>query len=431
MLRVLAAHWPQFLGLCLLGAIGRMGFLWLALWAARAHALLGALILPLAPLCALFPLLLMLRVADESLPAFRDTQGGLTARGRWRDHMRVASRMMLPFITLYTTEGLLAQDARAYVYDITNDEIRNSLIPSWDRLDYAEGWVMVALIVTALVLRKLIALTGAANRVMALTILAIYLEAMWMLLLARTFMRRLQEIGQWLADRVFFDALARQWEAALNMLGPLRSWVEAGAAWVGTVASGVTALVVLPITWLAVGAACYQTELRDSTRRPVAARARRQPKSPSWLTKIVAETIEPVATPVQQLWAALSRVATAGVAALVLFCFSYLIVAQSQLAVAWLVRAAVGPRGDSEHLMLLPYADVASQLVYFVLAMALLAAALNLIMGGEPLGGRAARALAVPSPGSRPQGEQQVLGGVPPQPQPVRFDPRRYREREG
>ena len=44
-----------------------------------------------------------------------------------------------------------------------------------------------------------------------------------------------------------------------------------------------------------------------------------------------------------------------------------------------------------EHLMLLPYVDVASQLVYFVLAMALLAAALNLIVGGEPLASRVSR----------------------------------------
>ena len=390
MLRVLAAHWPQFLGLCLLGTIGRMGFLWLALWASRTHALLGALILPFAPLSSLFPLLLMLRVAGESLPAFRDTQGGLTTRERWRGHVRLASRMMLPFIALYTTEGLLVRDARAYIYDITNDETLNSMVPSWDRLNYAEGWSMVALIVVALALRKLIALTGAANRVAVLMMLAIYLEALWMLLLARTFVVRLQEIGQWFGDRVFFDALARQWEAALSMLGPFKSWIEAGAAWVGTVASGSTALIVMPITWLAVGAACYQHELWDPSRSAVA-RQRRQPESSSWLTKIVMETIDPVATPVRQLWAALSRIATVGVAALVLFCFSYLIVAQSQLVVVWLFRAAVGPRAEMEHLMLLPYVDVASQLVYFVLAMALLAAALNLIVGGEPLASRVSR----------------------------------------
>ena len=59
MLRVLAAHWPQFLGLFLIGAIGRMGFLWLAVWASRFHGLLGVLILPLAPLCTLFSLLLI------------------------------------------------------------------------------------------------------------------------------------------------------------------------------------------------------------------------------------------------------------------------------------------------------------------------------------------------------------------------------------
>ena len=31
--RVLRDHWPQLVGLCLIGIIGRMGFLWLAVWA--------------------------------------------------------------------------------------------------------------------------------------------------------------------------------------------------------------------------------------------------------------------------------------------------------------------------------------------------------------------------------------------------------------
>lgn len=48
--RVLRDHWPQMLGLGLIGVIGRMGFLWLADWASRASATLGILILPLAPL---------------------------------------------------------------------------------------------------------------------------------------------------------------------------------------------------------------------------------------------------------------------------------------------------------------------------------------------------------------------------------------------
>ena len=63
--RVLRDHWPQLVGLCLIGIIGRMGFLWLAVWASGINGILGVLILPLASLSTLS--ITRWRVSSKSL----------------------------------------------------------------------------------------------------------------------------------------------------------------------------------------------------------------------------------------------------------------------------------------------------------------------------------------------------------------------------
>ena len=53
------------------------------------------------------------------------------------------------------------------------------------------------------------------------------------------------------------------------------------------------------------------------------------------------------------------------------------------MLVTWLLREAAGPRPYGLDMALRPYLDSASQLVYSVLAMALLAASVNLVVGGR------------------------------------------------
>ena len=116
---------------------------------------------------------------------------------------------------------------------------------------------------------------------------------------------------------------------------------------------------------------------------------------PGFWRRALEETGEPILVPLRALWGALSRVLIAGPAPIVMFCLSFVAVDQVQVGVAWLLREAVGPRPYGLHMALRPYLDSASQLVYSVLAMALLAASVNLVVGGrrisasrsDPLGG--------------------------------------------
>ena len=64
--RVLANHWPQLVGLFLLGWAGRMGFLWLATVVSDVSPSLAVFIVPLAPMSTLVSLVLMLRATAPS-----------------------------------------------------------------------------------------------------------------------------------------------------------------------------------------------------------------------------------------------------------------------------------------------------------------------------------------------------------------------------
>ena len=395
--RVLRDHWPQLVGLCLIGIIGRMGFLWLAVWASAINGTFGSLILPLAPLSTLITLILMLRVASETLPAFSHTYRGNTFRERWRHHLLVSTEVLLPFLAAYAAQGLVAQDSRLYVHDITYDESGNLLHLNSARYSYGEGWYLAAMVIGAILIRKTIALTEAFRRSVVIALIAIYLEAFWMVTLTNVFMWQVKEIGQWLRDRAVVDDAIAQLEGFMSWLGPVRDFLLPGWDWLVKTCAGLGPLVVLPLAWLAIGASSYQTDLVTGTGRSPASRRLkgRIERVPGFWRRALEETGEPILVPLRALWGALSRVLIAGPAPIVMFCLSFVAVDQVQVGVAWLLREAVGPRPYGLHMALRPYLDSASQLVYSVLAMALLAASVNLVVGGrrisaprsDPLGG--------------------------------------------
>jgi hypothetical protein len=225
-----------------------------------------------------------------------------------------------------------------------------------------------------------------------IALIAIYLEAFWMVTLTNVFMGQVKEIGQWLRDRAVVDAAIVQLEGFMSWLGPVRDFLLPGWDWLVKTCAGLGPLVVLPLAWLAIGASSYQTDLVTGTGRSPASRRLkgRIERVPGFWRRALEETGEPILVPLQALWGALSRVFIAGPAPIVMFCLSFVAVGQIQVGVAWLLREAVGPRPYGLDMALRPYLDSASQLVYSVLAMALLAASVNLVVGG--------RRIAVPRP---------------------------------
>lgn len=96
-LMLLARHWPALLGWFLLGAAGRRAFMWLAVSLAEINRTLGALTLPLAPICTLLSLVMMLRSTAPSLPAFADfARPSGNRRESLRGHVVVATEVLVP-----------------------------------------------------------------------------------------------------------------------------------------------------------------------------------------------------------------------------------------------------------------------------------------------------------------------------------------------
>ena len=70
----------------------------------------------------------MLRAMAPTLPAFRDLVEPLSPRQRWMDDLTVAAQVLIPFLAVYASAGLLRQDVRVFLYDSTLDEWTNTNI---------------------------------------------------------------------------------------------------------------------------------------------------------------------------------------------------------------------------------------------------------------------------------------------------------------
>lgn len=385
--RVFAAHWPHLVGLFLLGWTGRMGFLWLAVEVSDANPTVAVFLLPLAPMSTLVSLVLMLRATAPSLPAFAPLFDSLTWRQRLRSDLVVAGQVLLPFLAVYASAGLLRDDVRVFLHDSTADESLNADIVSmdWGRADYADGWGLVALIVGALVARKAIALASLAARSVAWAGVAAYIEVLWLMTLATAFASRLEEVSAWVTSR----------QAVAEVIG----WYETGRGWlegvaapvvdlvdaVGAFLGGLGQIVLVPVAWLAIGAAVYGRQLSGSalkveTHEEVTARLKRVPNP---VRRVVAQAVEPVTTPVTSTLTAIGKVAAAGVLPMVLFCVVFVVANQVQTGVALLLRAVVGPGEALRQYALTTYALLAERGVYFVVVLCLLGAAVNAVVTGQ------------------------------------------------
>ncbi len=372
--RLLAGHWPQLVVLCLLGAAGRYGFVWLAVAGSALHPTLGVLILPLAPLSNLLSLVLMMRVVAETLPAFRNTWLGETTAQQWRHHLRVAAGVLLPFIALYATTGMLKQDSRMYLLGITREEYGLSLYANADRYEYASGWVLLLLVVVALGIRKLIEALDLARRSIPIALIASYVEALWLMTFAAVLSWQLQQITDWFLNRVVVDALVTGWE---TVLGPVGSWWRTIVEWLGVIWGGFGAFVVIPMTWLAITAAAYQTSFRVWATLPTHPRFARRRGIIGWIQRLLRELVDPVVGPLKKLLTAFMRVAAVGAGPLLMLCITFLGLGQLQVGLAWLLRLLVGPQDPHLYPMISPYLAVVTHVFFYVILMALLPATLN------------------------------------------------------
>jgi len=383
--RVLLAHWPQLVGLFLAGWAARMAALWLVVLVSDVSPTVAIFLLPLAPMATLTSLVLMVRVTSESLPAFRDLFTGVSPRERWRSNLAATAQVLVPFLAVYASQGLLADDARAFIYDATADEWMNAPLGSYDfgrAADYASGPALLALIVVVLILRKVIMLAELGKKAVIWSFIATYLEVLWLVTLVHALTNQIEAISAWITSRRLISGFLDWWNAFLAALPHIggRTFVE----FVGGIVSSMGDLVVVPVAWLAIGAAVYGAKLagRREFETPEQVTERLN-HIPSPVRRVVAHAVEPVTSPIKDTVTAIGKVASAGTIPMVLFCLVFVIAAQVKVAVAWVFRTAVGPRDPWILYSLAPYSTMFQRLFYFVIALSLLAAAVNAVVLGQ------------------------------------------------
>lgn len=387
--RVLAAHWPTLIALYLAGFACRMGTIWLAVRAGRLSTALSALILPFAPLATIVSFVLMLRVAAESLPAFRNALVAQSRGERWREHLKIAALALVPFLAVYATQGLLKEDVQRFVLDAGAAEWARADAADytdidWSRANLATGPLAVGIAVAAMVARKVIAGLDLGEKNARWAAASGYLEALWMSSLSVTFVEQRDAILDWLTSRRVVAGLYRWWEGLLASFDALDAWVRAPFELAGKLIATMGSLVIVPVAWLAIGATVYGSQLKGSWELPTHEQATaRLSQVPSPIRRAVGHVIEPVTTPIKNTAKAIGKVASAGVLPMVLFCVVFAVTGWLRVGVDHLAWLVMGPASQELQAAREPYVLLVEGVVYFVITLALLSAAVNHVIGAQ------------------------------------------------
>ncbi|WP_130865145.1 hypothetical protein [Acidipropionibacterium timonense] len=349
------------------------------------------------PIATLLSWVAILRVITPSLPAFAEADRGRNLSSR----IQAASQVLIPFLAVYAAQGLLKADGQAFVHDVILDETMTQLYLDPNRTALATGWKLVAIVVIAMVARKVIAGLQLGRRNAGWASLAGYLEALWMITLSVTFAAKIAQVRAWVTSRVAIARVIDWWHRLGEVASPVTSTIE----WIGSMLGDLGAVVIVPVSWLAIGAAVYGEQLRKTppflTPEQADARLKRIPRP---VTRIGARVVEPVVTPIRSTMDALRSVASAGLVPMVLFCLTFILLNRITAATAYGLRALVGPQDMVTRVTIAPYLTLVDNLVQTIAIMALLGAAVDHVVRSQRTTDAAP---------SRVAGQDEVSGDAP------------------
>ncbi|MDO5700515.1 MAG: hypothetical protein Q4P36_03490 [Bowdeniella nasicola] len=378
-----ARHWPALVTLLCSGFALRFGALWLAGRASHTSSVLSALILPLAPLCMIAALALMLRVLATSLP-------GLLAEneaGQWRAHMKATVVALIPFLAIYASNGFLKEDMRRYAYDqgglvwaqLERGDFADEVL--FSRIPLPTSGIIVGVVLIALALRKYIAWKKLASASTLWALISAYIEAVWLTSLAYVFTLKVGQLQGWVMNRQVVDDINVWWQTASETYTFLHTLVLTPFTWVGSLISSIGALIVVPVAWLTIGATLYGAELKKG--EPIfdeEAATDRIRRLPSPVKRTITHVVSPVTTPLKAAVDALRKIVVAGFIPMVAFCVIFALTGWLRIGVDVLAHHLLGPRPSALNFALEPVISLAESLVYFTVTLVLLAAGVSRIL---------------------------------------------------
>ena len=306
-LRVLVRCWPALLAWFLLGWTVRALIIRGASYLLNIDDNFGLLLLPLAILAQLAGFVGMFFVIRRELPhvnRYDDPEAGeraLTPGARWTETLLAA---ILPFFLLYVAWNLIRADlVDLYFASTTQDNFFDSNRSD----DVSITFVSVALMIGAFVARWLLG-RFAARLPRWTSLLATYLEAVWVLVALLTIRDLLAPVPEWFATRRMFAWIVDGWASIRETF----AWIGVVGDGIGWVWAQIGTLIGLPLAWLAFAAIIYFGTMPRSRRpEPKAARvaSERWARMPGWARRLgaalssgILDRWRPVALAARLIW---------------------------------------------------------------------------------------------------------------------------------
>lgn len=393
--RLWLRHWPALLTIALLGGAVRMGAIWAATAISEVNSTLGFAVLVLGPLGSVAAIILMLLAMRGSLPALsaaaRAESPEDPATHRPRRVMDVLASVLVPFLAVYASYGYLAEDRRRYQNAVITLEYQEkdiwsgALMPDGERAFVATGWVLLAVIAVAVVLRwGLARLEGRLNAT-PLGFAGAYVEAFWLIVLASALTAYRGDLWAWVESRRAIDIVIGWWESFLDLLGPVAGPVDVVVARLVEVLGDLDDLVVVPLAWLAVGAVVFGHKLAPPPRP--GRRLAPLERVPSPVRKWAGQAFQPIIGDVRNrlngLVGGLRQLAVGGLGPMLVFGIAFLAATRLEDVLAFAIRAVVGPRSLDTWLAFSPHVGTVTRAVGLTVTIALLAAAIDRVMARD------------------------------------------------
>lgn len=382
--RLLAAHWPALLTLALAGVAVRNAALWAAVVVSDHNALLGQIVLLIAPLGYLLPIVAMMHVVRGSLPhlaALHAAPGPIAVtEGRERRLVDVAVSVLVPFFAVYVAYGLLEEDRLRFTNEAAFDEFNSALLPGRDAVDFGERLgiyslpTMVAIVAVAWVLRWALGRFERRTSFLALAFVGALVEVYYTGQAARYLSGATNLSTTWVEDRAAFVAAEDRYRVAVDHLGPLTRPVEALTSWLGSVAGTLDAVVVVPLAWLTVGAVVLGHRL--SPPAPADPHPGWQ-RVPAPVRRVSGSLLADIRERWSAGWGGIRMLMSAGLMPTLVFCLVFLVVLRIPLLFSYAVRWLTGPHKTDEWLAFSPIESGLGLALSMALLATLLAAAVE------------------------------------------------------
>lgn len=382
--RLIARHWPAFLALAFLGTGLRAGVLWLAVIVSDQSSFAAQLILVLAPLGYLLPIIAMLYLCRGSLPnvSALDASPGpeATTEKRERRLVDVSVSMLVPFLAVYVSYGLLDEDRQRFINEAAFAEFNQFNLarpPDYDfagRVGIYAPLTVLAIVLVAWVLRFALGRIEMRSRFLALAFVGALVEVYYTSQVARRLTGIQTSAVDWVEQRRVASEVVGWYDDSVGRLGWLANPIDTVTSWLFALIGSVDAVIVVPVAWLTVGAVVLGHKLSPPPAREPHPRWQRVPP-------VVRSASSSLLADLRERWSAfwggLRLLGAAGFAPMLAFGLVFLLAIRLPVLVSQLVRQATGPVDTITWLAFSPMERSLGMAVSMALTAPLLAAAMD------------------------------------------------------